>query len=77
MISIMWWPEDFTHIVKDDFPNAGEETVVNISTGLVLDLHPANEKRRYKVTPSLGPLQVILSHKCQKNDSITITNKAQ
>ena len=53
MISIMCWPKDFTHILKGDFPYSNEETVENIGTGLILGLHPANEKRRYKVTPSL------------------------
>ena len=38
----------FTNILQGCFTGTG-----TIISGLILGLHPANERRRYKVTPSL------------------------
>ena len=44
------------HRVRFDSLSAGQVRMKDnliATAGLILDLHPANERRRYKVTPSL------------------------
>ena len=50
LCTFYWWVRN--DLIKDQYNNTKIQYI--ISSGLILGLHPANERRRYEVTPSLN-----------------------